>query len=89
MPFSFVHSTQSFLGGLSTQPRSRPCLWGRGGSQQLGHVVDRGASLGCLGANQSLELVGELPLFGPFGDPLAQKGLLSYFPNSPRKVKST
>lgn len=68
MPFSFVHSTKSFAWRNSYTACRWPCLWGRGGSQQLQHMVGRGTSLGRLETNQSLELVGELPLFYPFGE---------------------
>lgn len=88
MPFRFAHCTKSFAWKNIYTGRSLRCLWGRGGSQQLEHVVGRGGSLGCLETNQSLELVGDLPLFCPVGDQQGLEGLLSHFPNSPRKAKS-
>lgn len=89
MPFSFVHSTKSFAWRNIDSAPSPPCLWGRGGSLQPKHMVGRGASLGGLETNQSLELVEELPLFCLFGDQQGPERLPSLFPNSPRKAKST
>lgn len=84
MPFSFVHSTKSFAWRNSYTACRRPCLWGRGGSQQLQHMVGRGTSLGRLETNQSLELVGELPLFYPFGE---QQGPDLTFSKQPQESK--